>query len=430
MNTRNRTKVVLTIAAVAMTALIFTTRPVSAGTLSYVGITNDFNSGISAANSYTHKLDFGTGTPGALINTVQFDAYNAAADGTLNFNRTVSSGTENDNPGNGNHNVSGSLVNLMTDMIYNGNNSPGGTTTWTLSGLTAGVNYDTRIYTRAWGASAGTRNSTIVFDPDGVGAISDSTGVISEDNATGTPPGLTNFNDAYYINYRFTAVASEDLVITATQAGSNASWHLYGISNQVASLYPTTVVGPGADITDAADQDTPGAERLNVDTSEFVTLAAGTYNVKDWALNVFDNTEGGTITPMLLSGSPSSYQTVWLGSAFDPTSNGLQIVAENTTFTLGASTDIYAGFFTAGSGSGIIALDANNSGSGGSATDHDSSFTAPTGIGQTVDAFSNPGLGRTYAFQVNVSLVPEPSTFVLAALGLLGLLACGRRRRR
>ncbi len=27
-------------------------------------------------------------------------------------------------------------------------------------------------------------------------------------------------------------------------------------------------------------------------------------------------------------------------------------------------------------------------------------------------------------------VVPEPSTFALAAFGLLGLLACGRRRRR
>ncbi|MCK4291923.1 MAG: hypothetical protein KAY65_01900 [Planctomycetes bacterium] len=117
----------------------------------------------------------------------------------------------------------------MTDMYYNGNNVAGGTTTWTLSGLTAGMTYDTRIYTRQWGASD-SRLATFVFDPDGGGAISDSTAVINQDDATSV--GFTNANDAYYINYQFKAVAGEDLVITATQRILNYSWHLYGISNQ------------------------------------------------------------------------------------------------------------------------------------------------------------------------------------------------------
>jgi len=41
--------------------------------------------------------------------------------------------------------------------------------------------------------------------------------------------------------------------------------------------------------------------------------------------------------------------------------------------------------------------------------------------------FDEIRFGDTYA---DVTPVPEPSTFVLAALGLLGLLACGRRRKR
>ena len=122
----------------------------------------------------------------------------------------------------------------MTDMYYNGGNSAGGTTTWTLDGsaFTPGETYDTRIYTRSWGSSAtgGTRNVSFVFDHDGAGPLSTSTGTISEDNATSVGFGV---NDAYYINYRFTAVAGEDLVITGTQLGSNQSWHLYGLTNQL-----------------------------------------------------------------------------------------------------------------------------------------------------------------------------------------------------
>ncbi|MCP4303842.1 MAG: hypothetical protein GY788_02970, partial [bacterium] len=199
---------------------------------SYVGITGDEDCGITADNTYTHALDFGTGTPGALINGVQFEAYNAAASGTLNFNREAGSGALSDHGGNAAHNVAGSLADLLTDMYYNGNNAPGGTTTWTLSGLSAGQTYRTRIYTRQWGATD-SRNVTFVFDPDGAGPMSDSTGRVSQDNAIST--GFAFNNDAYYIDYRFTAVAGEDLVITVAQDNNNNSWHLYGLTNQEAS---------------------------------------------------------------------------------------------------------------------------------------------------------------------------------------------------
>jgi len=205
----------------------------STAAFDFVKITGDEDCGISVDNSYTHALDFGTGSPGALINGVQFDAYNAAANGTLNFMRESSSGAASEHGGNANHNVTGSLVDLLTDMYYNGNNAPGGTTTWTLSGLTAGQSYHTRIYTRQWGASD-SRNVTFVFDPDGAGPIADSTGKVSQDNASFV--GLANGNDAYYINYAFTAVEGEDLVITLTQDNPNYSWHLYGLTNQEVDL--------------------------------------------------------------------------------------------------------------------------------------------------------------------------------------------------
>ena len=207
-------------------------------------ITDDADSGIHPAKTYTHNLDFGLGTPGATINGVPFAAYNNAANGTLNFNRAVDSGSANDHPGNPDHNVSGALVNLLTDMYYNGGNTPGGTTTWTMSGLTAGTTYDTRIYVRQWGPSPN-RVATLEFDPDGAGPIADSV-TVSEDDATSV--GMPNANDAYFLNYRFTAVSGEDLVITVTQLNNNNSWHLYGLSNEVA------VMGAGDD-SDSTDED-------------------------------------------------------------------------------------------------------------------------------------------------------------------------------
>ncbi|MBT3192787.1 MAG: hypothetical protein HN341_09560 [Verrucomicrobia bacterium] len=217
-----------------------------AAPFTYVPITGDADSGISTNNTYTHKLDFGADA-GATINDVAFDAYNAFANGTLGFSRAVSSGTADHIGNRANHNVTGNLVSLMADMYYNGSCDAGGTTTWTLSGLTPGVTYDARIYTRAWSASAGTRNVTLVFDPDGAGPISDSTWQISEDDATQIAPGLDAFNDAYYINYRFTAVSGEDLVITATQDVAGTSWHLYGISCQIAPPITYTKITGDAD---------------------------------------------------------------------------------------------------------------------------------------------------------------------------------------
>jgi len=75
MNTQNRIKTVLTLAAVAMAIVGLATASANAGDISYVQVTNDADSGISADNTYTHKLDFGQGSPGVLINGVQFDAY-------------------------------------------------------------------------------------------------------------------------------------------------------------------------------------------------------------------------------------------------------------------------------------------------------------------------------------------------------------------
>ena len=237
MTTRISFPTVLALVTVAIFGLVLPLA--SAGTISYVPITNDTDSGISTDNIYTHTLDFGTGSPGALINGVQFDAYNNAANGSLNFNREAASGSLSDHGGNGNHNVSGGLVDLMTDMYYNGNNAVDGVTTWTLSGLAPGRTYHMRIYTRIWGAGDN-RLVTFVFDPDGAGPVSDATPKVSQDNATSM--GFANGNDAYYINYQFKAVSGEDLVITATQDNLNNSWHLYGLTNQEFSA--ETAVNP------------------------------------------------------------------------------------------------------------------------------------------------------------------------------------------
>lgn len=282
-------------------------------------------------------------------------------------------------------------------------------------------------YTPLWVGNASTPavgNNTVTYTPGSKqlivpNAINVYSGFAMTDNAVGyNGGGLTEHNGAPALN----PVVGTQLPVFS----NNNLPRTYSSGITVtSSLLTSAAVGPGSGITNATNQDTPGENRLNVDRT-FLSLPAGTYSVSDWNLNVFDNTQGGTITPLLLTGTPSSYTSLWLGSSFDPTSNGVQVVSETGSFTLAATTNIYAGFFTQGNGSGIIALDPVNAGSGKSTTDHDNSFAAPTAAGQAIGSFSNPGLNRTYAFGINITQVPEPSMAGLLSLASLALLA--RRR--
>ncbi|MDY0169808.1 MAG: autotransporter-associated beta strand repeat-containing protein [Thermoguttaceae bacterium] len=221
---------------IAVFSSVVSTGTLAAGVITYVPVTNDADSEISSANVYTHLLDFGTNDAGALVNGVQFRR-STASDLPANFTYTVNTGSRSDHPGNDAHNVSGSVVSLFRDFVYNGNNAAGGVATLGVSGLVPGNEYDLRIYTRAWGA--GTRVVTLGFDSNDDGTPNDSV-TIHQDNATMNPPGFAASNQAYAISYRFTA-ESPVLNVTLTQAASNQSWHLYGVSNQV--LNPPTWTG-------------------------------------------------------------------------------------------------------------------------------------------------------------------------------------------
>ncbi len=199
-----------------------------------------------------------------------------------------------------------------------------------------------------------------------------------------------------------------------------------GLSVTGLTTVTSAQLGAGADIANASAQDTPGQDRLNVELL-FANFAPGTYRVSDWELNVLDHTQSGTITPMLLTRTGTAYTTLWIGDALDPSANGAQSYALDATITLSVATEVYAGFFTQGGGSGIIALDGANTGGNASGADHDNSFTAPASIGEDLGAFSNPGLHRTYAFAINVLPIPEPAGITLLALA--GIAHLFRRRR-
>jgi len=204
--------------------------PAPAATISYLALNTDADTGISTANqsTYTHLLDFGSNTV-ATINGVTFTKAGTSGAG---FTYAVNSGgaavhAGNTNTGVLNPTTTGAGLNaLLTDMIYDGNNTVGGTETLTLTGLTAGQQYDTRVYARQWGVSS--RIVNVTFNGDGTNL---STGNINEDDATQTPAGFATATQPYAISYKFTATGSSETV-TFTLLNSNESWHVYGVTNQ------------------------------------------------------------------------------------------------------------------------------------------------------------------------------------------------------
>ena len=188
--------------------------PTNVGTY-FVNYTNDAGTGISTAKTYTHLLDFGSGTTKAVVNGIAFEKTTAAS-GTLNgYGWNGAPGGYNSG-GNSSIGVPSNqgIYNLIYDM-----NLGMATGTLYLTGLTVGKRYEVRLYHRCW--AAGTDRSTrLIFDPDGTGPIAD---------AITFNPDAVAFNDNY-LGYRYLA-ASNALAITI-QSLRKDQYHIYGLSNE------------------------------------------------------------------------------------------------------------------------------------------------------------------------------------------------------
>jgi hypothetical protein len=201
------------------------------------------------------------------------------------------------------------------------------------------------------------------------------------------------------------------------------------------------VVGPGASSSIYASAD-GGGGRTNIDLNAVQTLGPGVYRA-----DIFDvtTTTSGKVIPFLAqfngpSAAPGNNSDLFQVLAFgnsDAVGTGVNTSAfafgGSNTFTLATTTTIYAGVTDDPTQNPISSAlgfknggldDHNNSGgplSGGS--------FAPS-VGGIVPGFSNGGLGRTYGFDVQITQLPEPSSFILCGLGTAGLFVAARRRRK
>jgi len=192
------------------------------------------------------------------------------------------------------------------------------------------------------------------------------------------------------------------------------------------------MIGAGVGIS-LEEVDTPGGgPRLNIDENYTLTLDAGSYIATSFS---FAAGQDGDATPFLatLTGNnDNEYEVIALGGqtvlAGAPATVTVPFGGSDL-FTLSETTTLYAGFVnSADSPHNPIYLDNGTV----TTTDHDNVFAPITSVGQLIgspaEPFGHANLGRTYAFSIDVQVVPEPSALALAAIGVLGLAAVSYRR--
>ena len=177
--------------------------------------------------------------------------------------------------------------------------------------------------------------------------------------------------------------------------------------------------------------------RQNINITDTVFLAPGTYQATLWSyLAAPDATNGATqpVFPFLTTmNGVGNHTVVAFGATIDtePGANtGVSFGGINNTFTIGAGgAEIAAGVQNPSGGSIQNSIMTDTS---FGITDHANSlnFDEANSIGATLDSFGHANLPRTYGFSIEVEAVavPEPSTSLLSLIVVAGF--CGIRRRR
>jgi len=219
-----------------------------AGVISLVPLTDDASSGISGSNTYTHAISGGNA---ATVNGVNFETLTNLVT-PANFNWDTGANTKNvigSNNGDwlpATGGVTGAgLQSLLAGFTFSGNGhtSPS-SQTYSLTGLTVGESYETRLYVRVWDTDGSGRPLDLSFTH---GVESDSAGTVPEDRPSAVLGG-GNDHQAYYVNYAFTAQDTQlDIIAGVNAAGgaNSGSAHMYALSNQVAIPEPSSLALAG-----------------------------------------------------------------------------------------------------------------------------------------------------------------------------------------
>ena len=225
----------------ALVGITLAAAPLVHGQISYLPITGDTDCEIDSVKVYTHAVDFGSDSPRALINGVQFQAGGTTFGSIAGTSATVGTGTTTIPTAHGGDSSAApylnggspcNMENLVEDMNYNA-----ATAQITLTGLTPGQPYRFRLYNRVWGAAAASRAQNIGFDTNGVGTLiagAEDTGTFNQDNATNPDPSFANWWQVNACTYDYTLAAGVTQLKVYINATGGGTYHLYGLTNEEA----------------------------------------------------------------------------------------------------------------------------------------------------------------------------------------------------
>ncbi len=233
-------------------------RPATPAGFALVKVTDDASTGIDSSKTYTHKISGGGVTS---INGVIFDVLTNAVTppnftwATVNPTGAASKDwIDNNNgawvPASGGVTGTGLLA-LPDSFTYSGTGAAvTSKQTFTLSGLTPGQAYKLKIFIRVWDPStAGSqRANDLTFKNGGQPGVTPFKGFYEDQ--PGIMLGAGTVNDAYYLSYDYVADSTTMAIETMVPASNrfttdSGSFHLYGLTNEVAGAAPTSLVVTG-----------------------------------------------------------------------------------------------------------------------------------------------------------------------------------------
>jgi autotransporter-associated beta strand protein len=181
-----------------------------------VAFTGDADSGLSTAKAYTHLLDFPANGNPATVNGVDFLAAGLSGS-ALGYAWGITAGTAPTGVWNGDPNDSTrtGVDRLLWDFLYNSADF-----TLTLTGLTPGRAYETRLYFRYFG-------SLVSDSPRDIIAT-----FTAGSTLVGSVPHDLDTVFRSRIECRYTADAAGSVSIRVVSVNAGSSCHLYGLSNE------------------------------------------------------------------------------------------------------------------------------------------------------------------------------------------------------
>jgi hypothetical protein len=273
----------------------------SAGTFSVTPFTNDATSGVSAANVYTHAINWAG--PAVTVNGVPFTPAPSQIGPTYGLGRVPN--VFNNSPNNNVVPVTDGFRTLFNNFFYGNANT---TEYVTLNGLVPGWTYSTRFYSTPWGGprvqQVESQTSMTVFDEDAT---------------------------TQYLDYTFVASGYSNTIKFTGQSTPAASNHHYAMTNQLVTnveqgplfqvqrVYNTGVDNAGLPLPNAANTADP-----------HYTLVANPHNGSNVAV-VHDT----SISPISNSTwMPNTTSSKWIAPVFNASTGAVGIYTYRTTVDL------------------------------------------------------------------------------------------------